>query len=563
MGLLLNKFISIKGGVLWNSLEKALKNPIKIQKKFLLHLMKLNATTEYGQKYNFSKIKSEDDYQRNVPICEYKDIEPYVQKIMEKRPNVLTSDMPFMFNITSGTTAKPKFIPVTKRARENVAKVANYWLYKSLVDHPNLLNHLIFSITSAAVEGVTSHGMPFGSASGMIRKSTEWMCPGLFAVPSIVNEIKDYDLRYYIMVRLALEQDVSFVITPNPVTLIKTAEIAIKYQEDMIRAIHDGRLMGNETFSKEIESNSIIDKLALLINPNPQRAAYLSNVAKEHNKLLPCHYWPNLTLIGCWLGGSVGVNADRLSEYYGETIVKRDIGYLASEGEFNIPYQDDTPAGILAIKNNYYEFIHENDIEKESAVVLKSHELKKNEKYKIIITTESGLYRYDIGDIIRVEDFYDQTPIISFIRKCNDMLNIVGEKLHVNHFLEVFKRIKSETGLGVKQFRAVPDHSNIRYEIYLTLDKPATMETLKTLFFNLVDKHLSDVNVEYKSKRESKRLHIPCFHLMDASWEESVRRAFILSGKRDVQYKWKAMSPERLELDREHIEQTILLDENT
>lgn len=560
MGFLLKTFVGIKGKMLWHSLNKAAQNPFKIQQDYLLRLVKTNANTEYGRKFSFSKIRSEDDYQRYVPVCEYKDLEPYIEKIIDRRSNVLTADMPFMFNITSGTTDKPKYIPVTKKAQKNVAAVAAYWLSKALVDHPHLLDHLNFSITSAAVEGTTAKGIPYGSASGMIRKSTEWMCPGLFSVPSIVNEIKDYDLRYYIMVRLALEKDVSFVITPNPVTLIRSAEVAIRYQDDIIRAIRDGHLIGKETFSHEKENKRIMDKLGLSLKPNPQRAAGLENIVKEHGKLIPCHYWPNLTLIGCWLGGSVGVHAERLSEYYGEKAVRRDIGYLASEGEFNIPFRDNTPSGILAIKNNYYEFIHESEIENPSPNVLKSHELEKKEKYKIIITTDSGLYRYDIGDIIRVEDFYHQTPVITFIRKSSDMLNIVGEKLHVNHFLEIFKRIKSQTGLATRQFRVVPDHANIRYEIYLALDQSITVDALKNQFFHLVDQYLSEVNVEYRSKRESKRLSAPCFHLMDSSWEESVRRAFVLSGRRDVQFKWKAMSPERLELDERHIKQTILPD---
>ena len=561
MGFLLKTFIKIKGKTLWNSLDAASHNPLKAQEKFLLNILKTNANTEYGQKYNFLKISSQNDYQKNVPICEYKDIEPYIEKIKNRQKNVLTSDMPFMFNITSGTTDKPKYIPVTKRAQENVSSIANHWLYRTLTDHPQLLDHLIFSISSAAVEGTTPKGIPYGSASGMIRKSTEWMCPGLFSVPSITGEIKDYDLRYYIMVRLALEKDVSFAITPNPVTLIKTAEVGIKHQEDIIRAIHDGSLLGIETFSHQKENKMVIDKLGRLIKPNPQRAADLSNIIKENGKLLPCLYWPNLKLIGCWLGGSVGVHAQRLSEYYGDKVIKRDIGYLASEGEFNIPYRDNTSAGILAIQNNYFEFIHESQIENKFPEVLKSHELERKQKYKIIITTESGLYRYDIADIIQVEDFYNQTPVIAFVRKNNDMLNIVGEKLHVNHFLEVFKRIKLQTGTGVTLFRVVPNVSNVRYDIYLALDKTLPLDTLKKQFLLFVDRYLSEVNIEYKSKRESERLNSPCFHLMSSSWEEGIRREFIMSGRRDVQYKWKAMSQDLIASDARYIEQTVLLEE--
>ncbi|MEW5821318.1 MAG: GH3 auxin-responsive promoter family protein [Cyanobacteriota bacterium] len=562
MGQLLKETISIKGKSLKKSLDMASKDPYSHQKNLLLNILKNNANTEYGQKHNFFKINSVTDYQKNVPINEFKDLEPYIEKIKNGDKNILTSNMPFMFNLTSSTSAKSKYIPVTKEMQIQTTNLMHQWLYRSLLDHPGFLNSSSFLITSAAVEGETESGIPYGSISGMIYKTLPQILHSSYVVPFAVADIQDYDLKYYIIARLAMETDVSFIATPNPITLIRIAEVGIKYQEEIIHCIQKGILSEKINFNDYEKNINIINQINRLLVPNPNKAEFLRNIIKNNKILLPYLYWPNLQLIGCWLGGSVGFHADKLSEYFGKELPMRDLGYLASEGVCSIPYKDNTPSGILALENNYYEFIHEDQIGLDTPDILLCHELKCGENYNIILTNESGLYRYNIGDIIQVQELYNKSPVIAFIRKNNEMLNITGEKLHVNHLLETFNRIRSRTNIGVSQFRVVPNFSKACYDIYIAIDTAVHIEKLKEVFFPLIDDYLIDINIEYKNKRKSKRLNSPCFHLMKPCWEEHLKSILIQSGRRDIQYKWVVMSPEPIDLDRQYIDCTILTDDD-
>ncbi|MBI4975831.1 MAG: GH3 auxin-responsive promoter family protein [Spirochaetes bacterium] len=557
MNSIINSVIRFRGERLTAEFDAATMDPITVQQQLLSKILHRNAQTEFGRKHHFSSIHDSDGYAKNVPVSTYGDLESNIEKIKNGKKNVLTADMPFMFTLTSGTTDRSKFIPFTAKTKDHLMALTSQWLYRASVDHPKLLTGSGFNIAAGAVEGITEGGVPFGSISGYIREQSSTFLGDLFEVPLTVSGISDYDLRYFLMIRYAMEKDITFITTPNPVTLIKIAEFGIRYQDLIVQSIREGVAVPEHAFENAShEDERIIRVLNRKLRPRPGRADFLSDIIETHGSLLPSWCWPNLAMIGCWLGGSVGYHADRLNELYGAHVPKRDLGFLASEGGFSIPYQDNTPGGILAIQNNYYEFIREDDTVCANPAIYRCHELTRGERYKMIFTGENGLYRYDIDDVVEVIDFYNRTPVIAFVRKGLDMLNITGEKLHVNHFLTSFKKITERSGITIRQFRVVPNFEDLRYEISLSLDN-APAASARNHVLAGIDDCLAQVNVEYRSKRRSRRLNPPRFHIMSPRWEESVRRASIAAGCRDAQFKWKTMSMEPVSMDSRFIMQTI------
>ncbi|MHC4251578.1 MAG: GH3 domain-containing protein [Planctomycetota bacterium] len=235
----------------------------------------------------------------------------------------------------------------------------------------------------------------------------------------------------------------------------------------------------------------------------------------------------------------------------------RDLGYAASEGSFTVPYRDGTPAGILALQGTYFEFIPEGEDAARGTGTLRCHELEDGKRYRVILTNHNGLYRYDINDVVEVRGFHNRTPMIAFVRKGGDMLNITGEKLHVNHLLKAFRRVEDELGLGVVRFRAVPNYAHLRYEMLVHVAPQSSSEFLGGTVLPFIDRTLCEANVEYSAKRKSRRLRPPCIHVMDSSWEESARRLAPSAGRRDVQYKWHMVAPALSEEDARHIRQTV------
>ena len=109
--------------------EKSTEDPVKTQEDLLLDYLSRNKNTEYGRKYNFDKIKSISDYQKMVPMTDCDILHPYLDRVAKGEKNVLTSENPVFFGITSGTTARPKLIPVTKFSKSKKEELMNLWGY--------------------------------------------------------------------------------------------------------------------------------------------------------------------------------------------------------------------------------------------------------------------------------------------------------------------------------------------------------------------------------------------------------------------------------------------------
>ena len=242
MGWLLPTVIKLRGYSVARKLDRAAERPLETQRSVLLDLIARNADTAFGRDHRFKLIRSETDYRRQVPIRDYEGIRPYVDRIIQGEDAVLTASAPQMLNTTSGTTGDPKYIPVTAETLSNSGAFALQWLYRALKDHPSLLAHAFAAIVSRAIEGRMPSGLPYGSASGMLYQRIPRAVRSAYAIPYIASEICNYDQRYFVATRLALAARVSYIGTPNPSTLIRLAETGASHAEQIIAAIHDGRL---------------------------------------------------------------------------------------------------------------------------------------------------------------------------------------------------------------------------------------------------------------------------------------------------------------------------------
>jgi hypothetical protein len=556
MGFLLSSIIRLNGMRFERALNRAVKRPAQQQEKLLLDIVKKNKDTEYGGKYFFGSIRNNQDFKRSVPVIEYSDIEPYVEKLKNGQRNVLTSDPTFMFSLTSGTTATPKYIPITRKGQRRTEQLMQQWLSRAIFDHPSFFNQKFLGITGAAIEGYCASKIPFGSASGMINSTMPGIVKKTFAAPLCVSSITDYDLRYYVMARLIFEQSISFIATPNPLTLIKLTEVFQRRAEEILRSMHNGWLSDSIRSDKDYSDSTVPCEIRSWVKPNKARAFFLGKVLERAGSLKSSDCWPELALVGCWLGGSIGFHLDALKQFFGET-PKRDIGYMASEGCITLPFEDSNPGGILALENNFYEFIPESQIDLAAPDILSLNDLKEGSFYKILLTNENGLYRYDINDIIHVDGFYHQTPVISFARKSGNITSIAGEKLHLTHILLAIKKVQSRFGIAVNQFRVVPDLPGLRYEMFFDIGAETSKELLRSEVLPALDAYLCEANIEYNAKRKSKRLNPPLFHVMNQSWTADVCKAHGQFDKRDVQHKWIQLAQAKVEADNGHIQYSI------
>ena len=212
---------------------------------------------------------------------------------------------------------------------------------------------------------------------------------------------------------------------------------------------------------------------------------------------------------------------------------------------------------IFTFQNNYYDC---NPVEEEidhQSRLLRSHELEEGKEYKVILTNWNGLYRYNINDIVKVTVYYNNTPQIAFIRKGSDTLNITGEKLHINQLIQVGETIKKVYKTEKIILHAVPDYKNMRYEILMHIAPQPSENILKNEIIALIDNKLSEINIEYKQKRQSQRLKPPIIHIMNSKWENEIQKDCLNKNKSDVQHKAKRFSQKKSKTDISHIIHTL------
>jgi hypothetical protein len=548
---LAGKLIAFVGKRAATRFATACRDPEGVQTGLLLNTVRKNAATEYGKRYGFDSINSIADFQRNVPIISYEDIKEDMNRVVSGASNVFTAEDPVMFAQTSGTTGDPKYVPVTPTDQGTAHKdQMRTWLYHAQQTHPGILDRKIVTLVSPAIEGHTPSGLPFGSTSGHIYKNMPGVIRRAYSIPYRVFEIGDYQAKYYTIMRLSLEHNVRFLATANPSSIIKLCDKADAHAEQLIRDIRDGTLAK----TLEIEAD-IRDELERKLRPNPKRARQLEAARSRRNgRLLAGDYWPQLDLIGCWKGGTVGHYLNQFDAWFNpdgtRPVPVRDWGYLSSEARGSIPLSDEGSMGVLTIATNFFEFVEVDALEArrddpQSWPFRTAAELETGKEYYIFITTTSGLYRYDINDVIKVVDYYHKTPQIIFLRKGRGMTNITGEKVSVNQVITAFQEASKATGAVPEHFKAEADTDNNRYILRVEFASRVDDTVLRN-FLQVVDTTLKDINIEYKAKRDSTRLGPPVLHVMREGWYERGRRQLAESGKRVFQAKTELLSPVKL-----------------
>jgi hypothetical protein len=329
-------------------------------------------------------------------------------------------------------------------------------------------------------------------------------------------------------------ENVTFIPGSNPSSLVKMFEAADDMKAALLRDIHDGTLTSEVDVAPEIRS-----ALAPKLKANPARARELERLSGT-GRLRPRDYWPNLKLIGCWKGGTVGQFTSQLQDWCAEGLVLRDTGYMSSEAHVSIPITDRGSEGLLTIHTNVFEFVPEEEWGQPGARALFADELEVGGTYQILLTTPSGLYRYAINDVIEVVDMFGGAPLIRFLRKGRDVVNIHGEKVSANQVIAAMAAATAAIGLKVAHFMVVPDAEKSRYCLHVEFESDAPgMGQLGRTF----DAELGALNYLFKGALHNGLLKPSAIHVMQTGWFNAIAATQVAAGMRDTQFKPTVVGP--------------------
>ena len=533
-----NFLLGCAGGIQYLSLKRASKNPRKAQEKTLREILTYARDTEYGKEHHFAEIleaKTDTElyahYQKYVQLNDYEDLRPYVEKHKHGASNILFPGKPVLYATTSGTTKEPKWVPITKEYLHNIyGKMTKVWLFNFIKNRPEVFTGKIVSIVGKVKEGEAPDGTMFGSVSGVTQRD----CPGfvkkLYASPASVFSIEDYTARYYTLMRMGIERNITLVVTANPSTIVEMQNNVNEYYDDYCTDIEHGTLNAKLNIPQWIRED-----IQPYLKPNPERAAELRALKAQYGTVLPKHFWPNMQILNTWKCGNTAVYLDKINGSFPEQMLHQEFGYFASECRFGLVL-DDTVNTVLFPHFHYYEFVAEEELESENKHYLQLHELQAGKRYCPYVTTFAGLYRYK-NDLLEVGPSFCNTPTVHMIQKVNGIVTMTGEKLHERQFIEAVHAAEEKSGLMTKFFVGFADMEKSAYHFYYEFADQSTTQEQAENFTKLVDEELKQMNIEYDAKRASFRVKDPITHRLVEQSFEKFKAQCIAEGARDGQFK--------------------------
>lgn len=520
---------------------RATGDPDRVQNALLQKILRKNQETRFGQTHGFGKIQDAGDYASRVPISDYEDLRPYIERQERDGTPELVPRNPCLYTRTSGSTGSPKLIPISQ------ATIGRHFRDQKIFSScharavPGLFDGSILAFVSPAVEGHLSSGTAYGSMSGLIYRSMPSLMRRKYLIPPEVFALPDYDLKYLLIaIFAASDSSLSYIAAANPSSFLKLARVIWNQSPSIIEAVDSGFLPGREQL--ETESGQRIQSA---FRKNSARAAELRQLFAATRDLDASDLWPNLKAVSCWREGSCRVLLPQLKKLLPGNLPILEMGYLSSECRGSLPVSSLDHREVPTFHENYFEFIERSDWEAGLRTSKKLTELELGKAYHVIVTTQDGLYRYFMNDLIVVDGWFHRAPTIHFLEKGGGVTNITGEKLHEAQVIAAVEGLIQTRNGFPEFFLLVADPERQRYLFYAE-----DHEELSDQFSRQLDAALAERNLEYEAKRASGRLHPIELRRLEPGTGESYKAHLLSRGQREAQFKiLRLQSREKLAYD--------------
>ncbi|MDB5390771.1 MAG: auxin-responsive promoter [Planctomycetaceae bacterium] len=520
--------------------QQSLKQARLEQEKIRTRILHFGAETAIGRDFGLGQIQNRQDFRRQLPIAEFDHFAPYIERVAAGETTALfpAHERVLTFVQTSATTGRPKILPVNKTWFRHYSNDWDVWGVKAYCDHGELMGMPIFQMSGVWNLGTTPGGFNIATISAMIERYQSPVIKVTYAIPSEIKRIPDVHARGYCMLRSTATQSLGLISTITPSSILQIGEWTARFGPQLVRDLAQGTLDPRLELPMDVR----LRLAARVRRPQPELARKLERAICENGVLRPKDIWKP-GMISCWLGGTVGYSSKRIPEQFGD-VPLRDQGLLSSEGRHTIPLGDGIPYGPLAINSNYYEFIPAEETVTPTATVLEAHELEQDKLYRIIMTTYGGLYRYDIGDIVKCVGFMGEAPLIEFIQKDGSYCDLEGEKLSAFTVCQAVERAQEKSGLAISCFTVAPSLSpgeRPRYGIVVETHE-AGNQSQASDFLRAFDDDLRKHVYMYGVNRRNQLLDAACLvRIPTGAWRQYVAEKTSSNSSGDSQYKHKPL----------------------
>lgn len=434
-----------------HQIELFIKYPDEVQEEWFGSLINDAIGTEWGKKYDYRSIENITQFKERIPVQNYDTLKPYIERMLNGEQNLLWPSEIKWFAKSSGTTSdRSKFIPVSEESLED----CHFRGGKDML--------AIYCNNRPDAKMFTGKSLVLGGSHQINQLSPDSFYGDLSAV--IIKNL------------------------PFWAEMLRTPDMSIALMDNYEEKIEK---MAHATILENVTNIAGVPTWTIVL------AKRILEITGKKNLL---EVWPNLEL---YVHGAV--NFEPYREQFNRLVPRNDMYYLetynASEGFFGIQDQSDSPDLLLMLDYGiYYEFIPMEEFDKEfpDTVSLGEVELEKN--YAIVISTNSGLWRYMIGDTVK---FTSKSPYrLRITGRTKHFINAFGEEVIIDNAEKALNKACADTGAQIKDYTACP--------IYFDKDEPGAHEWIIEFekkpkeferFVDILDNTLREVNSDYDAKR--------------------------------------------------------------
>ncbi|MCL4851097.1 MAG: GH3 auxin-responsive promoter family protein [Bryobacteraceae bacterium] len=498
----------------------------------LTRILRANSTTVFGQAHRFRELGNTSELTRafaaSVALCTYHDLEPYVARIARGEHNVLTADPVHMLAGSSGTTGTPKRIPRTHRAqRHHMALVV--LAEQAVIDQgiPGAREHRrginLMSVYAPPATDGSAVPVMAGPNAGMARLRRQ--IPVLWCSPVPVYEVAHPAAALYLHALFALrESEVLYIETPFAPQLAGWFALIERQKDALIADLRHGTLNAELPLTA-VERHA----LQLHLHAEPNRAAAVAEALRPGLAGVVPRLWPGLRYLRTVTSGSFNLSLPRLRWLAGPTLPIHSGCHSSSEGVIGINLKTDGSTDyVLAVGTAYFEFIPLDRLDEAQAPTVQLPDLQVGAEYEIVLTSSAGLYRYRLGDVIRIRGWYGTAPTFQYLYRRGTLLNLVGEKTSELHTATAVSQAFSRwlgTADPVRDYTVAGDLSDGigRYTFYVELADQAVPRLDLQVPARWLDEALAETNPYYRSSgRLPERLAAPILKLVRSGTFEAL-----------------------------------------
>lgn len=478
-------------------LENWINQPVEAQYEVFQNLIASAQYTEIGRRYGFENIYTIENFKEKVPIHDYDDMKPYIERTMAGEQNILWNTPVNWFAKSSGTTSdKSKFIPISDESLQESH-------FQGAKDILTLYYH--FNPDS---DLLTGKGLVIGGSHQVSKINEETQCGDLSAV---------------------LMQN-----TPFWGHWLRTPELSIALLDEWETKIQK---LAETTINENVTSISGVPTWTLVL---------IKKILALTGKSTLKEVWPNLEL---YIHGGVSFTPykEQFEKLIGSSIHYMDL-YNASEGFFAAQDNLDEEGMLLFLQHGiFYEFLPIDEYGKKNPKTLGLAEVKTGENYALVISSNGGLWRYLIGDTVQFTSKYPFKIKVS--GRIKHFINAFGEEVIVDNSDRAIAAACEKTCAVVNDYTAAPiyfsEKGNGGHEWLIQFEKePSDLR----FFTRELDNALKNVNSDYEAKRyKDIALRMPVIQpLKKGVFEEWLKSKGKLGGQHKVP---------RLSNDRKYIDE--------